>query len=208
MKFDMVVFDFDGTLVDSFASGVAIMQRIGPALNLKPIDDLESARGLPTKEFLKKLGVRFWSLPRVVRAYQAEAAKEAPHLKLFAQWQEVLPRFKAAGLPLGILSSNSEPAIRACLEANGAGDWFDFVVGYPKLFGKAKMLRRILRERKVDRPRLLYVGDEVRDVEAAKKAKVGSAACAWGFHAEALLRSAQPDVVLTAPGELARYVWA
>jgi phosphoglycolate phosphatase len=49
---------------------------------------------------------------------------------------------------------------------------------------------------------VLYVGDEMRDVAAAKKAKVAVAAVSWGFHAEALLRGMGPDAVLAEPGEL------
>ena len=79
---------------------------------------------------------------------------------------------------------------------------FAFVVGYPKLFGKAKALRRILKQEKTPRDRVLYVGDEMRDVIAAKKAKVAVAAVSWGFHAEALLRTQGPDAMLAEPGEL------
>jgi phosphoglycolate phosphatase len=71
---------------------------------------------------------------------------------------------------LGVLSSNREDNIRRCLRANGTEGHFAFAVGYPRLFGKAKALRRILRAERVGGPDVLYVGDEVRDVEAAERA--------------------------------------
>ena len=101
-----------------------------------------------------------------------------------------------------MLTSNKEDNVRRCLRANGAEGFFSFVVGYPRLFGKGKALRRIVRAGRLGRPEVLYVGDEVRDVEAARTAGVAAAAVTWGFHSESLLRGSGPDHVLTAPTEL------
>jgi phosphoglycolate phosphatase len=205
MRYPLIVFDFDGTLADSWASAVTIFQRIGPGLGLRPLADVESARSMPTKEFMRALGITFWKLPKVVRAFQAAAAETADQLKLFPAWPGVLETLAARGHRLGILSSNREESIRACLRANDVERHFAFVVGYPKLFGKAKALRRILKQERADRSALLYVGDEVRDLAAAKKARVAVAAVSWGFHAEALLRAEGPDAVLAEPGELVEF---
>ena len=202
MRYPLIVFDFDGTLADSWASAVDIFHRIGPGLGLKPIADPEAARAMPTKEFMRALGITFWKLPKVVRAYQAAAALDADKLKLFPAWPGVLETLAARGHRLGVLSSNREDSIRACFRANGVERYFAFVVGYPKLFGKAKALRRILKQERVERASLLYVGDEVRDVTAAKKARVAVAAVSWGFHDVELLRSLNPTFLLDTPAQL------
>jgi phosphoglycolate phosphatase len=204
MPFPLVVFDFDGTLADSLAQAIAIFRRIGPGLGLNPIadDDVPTLRTLPTKQLFKKLGVRFWRLPRVVRAYQAAAAEHAHELKLHAGIAEMLATLHAGGHRLGVLSSNREDVIRACLRANGVEEVFAFVVGYPKLFGKAKALRRIMKAEGIDRDGMLYVGDEVRDIEAANKVKVPVVAATWGFHARSLLEEAGPTSFATTPAEV------
>ena len=202
MRFPLIIFDFDGTLADSWTRAIAILHRIGPGLGLKPFDDIESARAMPTKQLFKAIGVTFWKLPKVVRAFHAAAAENAADLKLFPGWPGVLSELANRGHRLGILSSNSEANIRATLRGNGVEDAFAFVVGYPKLFGKAKALRKIIKQQNVNREQVLYVGDEVRDIEAAKKAHVAVTACAWGFHAESLLRAAKPDWMLKEPREL------
>ena len=201
-RYTTLVFDFDGTLADSFASAVAIFQRIGPSLGLKPLADPEQARDMPTKQLLKQIGVSFWKVGRVVRAYQAAAADEAHNLKLFSDWPDTLKALAAHGVRLGILSSNREDTIRTCLRANGVEELFAFVVGYPKLFGKAKALRRIMKVHGIAREKLLYVGDETRDVDAARKAKVAMAAVGWGFQAPAVLLEAKPTHFVGVPGEL------
>lgn len=204
MKHPLVVFDFDGTLADSLPQTVAIFRRIGPGLGLNDIPDEEvpALRSLPTKQLLKRLGVRFWRLPRVVRAYQAAAAEHAHELKLHAGIAEMLTGLHTTGHRLGVLSSNREDVIRTCLRTNGVEELFTFVVGYPKLFGKAKALRRILKAEKVERDQLLYVGDEVRDIEAANKVKVPVIAAAWGFHARQLLADAGPTFVADTPADV------
>jgi phosphoglycolate phosphatase len=92
--------------------------------------------------------------------------------------------------------------IRACLRANGVEEVFAFVIGYPKLFGKAKVLRRILRVEKAGRDGLLFVGDELRDLEAGRKAKVATVAVTWGFQDERLLRTGGATYLAHRPDEV------
>jgi phosphoglycolate phosphatase len=198
----LIVFDFDGTLADSLAAGLEIFNRLAPDLGYRPVEDPDAVRALPTREFLRRHGIPLWRLPRLVRRFHAAAAEGADRLRLFAGLTEVLPELRARGVRLGVLSSNREDNIRRCLRANGSEGHFAFVVGYPRLFGKAKALRRILRAEQLARPDVLYVGDEVRDVEAAKRAGVAVAAVTWGVHAEPLLRTATPDHMITTPQEL------
>ena len=196
MPFKLVVWDFDGTLADSLATAVKIFNRLAPELGFKPLEDVSAARGLSTRQFLRQQGISLWRLPRLVRKYHAAAAEEADKLKLAAGLADVLARVAGNGVRLGVLSSNREDNIRRCLRANGAEGHFAFVVGYPRLFGKAKALKRILRAERLTRSDVLYVGDELRDVEAAKRAGVRVAAVTWGFHTEALLRTGEPDFVV------------
>ena len=202
MNYRLVVFDFDGTLADSLASSVRIFQQIGPGLGLKPFDDLAAARSMPSRKVLKRVGVTFWKLPKVVRAFQAAVAEHAHELKLHPGVPDALAALHARGTRLGILSSNREDNIRTCLAANGVEPLFAFVVGHPQLFGKARALRRIRRRQKVERADMVYVGDETRDVEAAKRAGVGAAAVAWGYHTPELLGRLNPTVLVREPHEL------
>jgi phosphoglycolate phosphatase len=202
MPYKLVVCDFDGTLVDSLPTAVGIFNRLAPQLGLRPVIDVAAARSLTTRQFLREHGVTFWRLPRLVRRFKAAAAEQAASLRIVPGLAEVLARMRAGGVKLGILSSNSEDNIRRALRANGVENHFAFVVGYPKLFGKAKALRRIVRGERLEKCDVLYVGDEVRDVEAAHKAGVAAVAVTWGFHDEAILRSSRPDHVVTEPAGL------
>ena len=208
MSFKLVVFDFDGTLADSLAVAVGVFNRLAAELGHRPLDpsDLAALRSMPTRQFLRHHGISLWRLPRLIRRYHAAAAGEADSLKLFAGLPEAIAGLRNAGVRLGVLSSNREDNIRRCLRANGVEESFAFVVGYPKLFGKGKALRRILKAERFGASDVLYVGDEVRDIEAARKAGVAVAAVTWGFHAEPLLRESRPDFVIANPSELVELV--
>jgi phosphoglycolate phosphatase len=202
MRYRLVVFDFDGTLADSLGPAVELFNKLAPDLRLRPIVDIEAARSTPTRKFLRQHGIRFWRLPRVIRAFQAAAAVHADQIRLHDGVATVLEGLRSQGHRLGVLSSNREETIRACLRAAGVEHHFDFVVGYPKLFGKAKALRRIMKRERIDRAEMLFVGDELRDVEAGRKARVQTVAVTWGFHAEGLLTGGRPTFVVRHPDEL------
>jgi phosphoglycolate phosphatase len=202
MRYPLVVFDFDGTLADSLGPALASYNRIAPGLGLRSIVDLEAARSMPTRRLLRQLGIRFWRLPRVVRAFQEAAAEYAGDLRLHDGVAAMLHGLSARGHRLGILSSNREDVIRACLRANGVEELFAFVIGYPKLFGKAKALRRVLKVEKADRGGLLFVGDELRDLEAGRKAKVATVAVTWGFQSEPLLQTGGATYLARRPDEV------
>ncbi len=202
MSFKLVVWDFDGTLADSLPTAVGIFNRLAPEMGCKPVEDLSAARAMSTRQFLRQHGISLWRLPRLVRKYQAAAAEEADRMKLVAGLPEVLAALASAGIRLGVLSSNREDNIRRCLRANGVEQHFAFVVGYPRLFGKGKALKRIIRAERLERADVLYIGDEERDIEAAKKAGVKIAAVAWGFHTAELLWSCAPDYVVSEASEV------
>jgi HAD superfamily hydrolase (TIGR01549 family) len=206
MPFKLVVFDFDGTVADSLMTALGIFNRFAAELRYKPIEDTEAVRSMTTRQFMKHHGISLWRLPRLVRKFHAAAAEEAEKLKLYPGLPEMLATLHTDGVRLGILSSNKEENIRRCLRVNGAEEFFAFVVGYPKLFGKGRALRRIVRAERIERPDVLYVGDEMRDIEAARKAGVASAAVTWGFHAEPLLRTSEPNYIVNDPAKLPEVV--
>jgi phosphoglycolate phosphatase len=206
VPYKLVVWDFDGTLVDSMQSALAIYNRLAAELHYRPIEDPVAVRSMTTRQFLRHHGISLWRLPRLIRKFHAAAAEGAHELRLHAGLLETLSAASASGARLGVLSSNKEENIRRCLRANGAEEFFSFVVGYPRLFGKGKALRRIMKGERVECAEVLYVGDEVRDIEAARKARVASAAVTWGFHAEALLRANRPDHLVPDPPALGRLI--
>jgi phosphoglycolate phosphatase len=202
MRFSLLIWDFDGTLADSLALALELFNRSSAVWGYRPVTDVEAVRHLSARQFMRQHGISWWRLPRLVRYFHAEAAAYASQLRLYPPVAEMLPPLREAGLRFGILSSNSEANIRATLRANGQEEAFEFIASCPRLFRKGSALRRLVRRLDVPRERILYLGDEVRDITAARKAGVAIAAVSWGFHALPVLRAAQPDFLLTHPHQL------
>jgi phosphoglycolate phosphatase len=114
---------------------------------------------------------------------------------------EVLARLHGRGHRIGILTSNSESNVAAFLSRHDL-PYFHFVRTSSKLFGKASQMKKIIKEEKVPPADALYVGDETRDVEAAKESGLRMAAVTWGYNSKAALEAMSPDHLLHKPAEL------
>ena len=111
-------------------------------------------------------------------------------------------RLKNTGFNLGILSSNSKINVCKFLENNNLDNIFDFIYSSRHLFGKDKTLLRLLKKRNIPKKNAVYVGDETRDIEAAKKAGISIVSVSWGFNSRKTLEALQPDQIAGSPGEL------
>jgi phosphoglycolate phosphatase len=202
MRYRMVVWDFDGTLADTLALAVATYNALAARHGFRPVADPAAVREMGSLAFLRHHRIPLRRLPLLLREYRAETRSRMAEVRLFEGLPAVLARLRAAGVVQGVLSSNSAENIERCLRANGVGAEFAFVVGYPRLFGKGRALRRLLRAHRVEPALFLYVGDEERDVAAAHQAGVAVAAVGWGLHAPEVLARQSPTHFWPAPAAI------
>src|ERR1700733_12276878 len=155
MRYRLIVWDFDGTLADTLALAFATYNDFALQYGFLPIDDPAAVRNLGALGFFRKHGIPLYRVPLLVKAYLAATKGRMAGIRLFEGVPELLRGLKGGGSRVGVLSSNSADNIRSCLNANGVENEFDFVVGYPRLFGKATALRRLLKDENVDRRHIL-----------------------------------------------------
>ena len=199
-----VIFDFDGTLADTLWLGLRVCNAIAPELGLRTVADeeVEKLREMSTQELLGYLGIPLPKLPLLVRRVRREMRRQIASVDLFEGIGECLQRLQAAGISLGVVTSNSRQNVRACLRNHGVDSCFDFVHTSTHLFGKHRTLRRLLRKRQLAAEGVYYVGDQGRDVEAARKCRVKSIAACWGYQSRERLRSCTPDFLAETPAEI------
>jgi phosphoglycolate phosphatase len=121
-------------------------------------------------------------------------AENIDSIRLFPGVPEALTALRRNGTRLAIVSSNSEQNIRRVI----GGELADQIAFYgcgASLFGKASKLRSAIRHCNVDRARTIYVGDETRDIEAARAAGTASGAVLWGYAAPDVLLGLKPTIV-------------
>jgi phosphoglycolate phosphatase len=204
MAYQLILWDFDGTLADTLASLVELYNELAAKYGFRPVTNPELVRGLTPLAFLREYRIPLRRVPTLARQMRAAQREHMPSTRLFADLVPVLEAIHAAGPPMGILSSNASENIWACLRANRTEGLFEFVIGYSRLLGKAQAIRHLLRARKLHPSELVYVGDEVRDLEAARQAGVVFAAVTWGLNTHTLLATQDPDYLFEQPNALLR----
>ncbi len=201
---NVIIFDFDGTIADSFGTFVAITNRLAIEYGFPTIgpEEVQHFRSLSSREIIRQSKVPRIRLPFFLRRFRREFNSEVCNLKPIPGMKEALLALKHRGDCLGIVSSNSEENVRSFLKTQGLEDLFDFVGGGLSLFGKEKVLRQIIRKNHLNPARVIYVGDETRDVEAARKTEIKVIAVGWGFNTSQALARHQPDFLIQHPGQL------
>lgn len=203
-----IIFDFDGTIADSFGAMMEIFEEHKKEFGFDKFGDeeLKVYREQGVAELIKKRKISIWKILKILRVGKKLMNKKIISVKPFKGIREILIELKNRGLILGIISTNSEENIRKFLKKNKI-EVFDYVVGKGSLFGKKRVIKNILKKSPsigsgLKKDEVLYVGDEVRDIEACKKIGIKIAAVAWGFSDEKLLKKNKPDFLVKEPDEL------
>lgn len=201
-----IIFDFDGTLVDTLESAFLIYNTVAPARGWRigTREELAKVRNLPLKEILKIAQVPFWQVPTLLQDIRAGLKKDLISIAPVSGMAHVLQMLVERGYRVGILSSNSEENIRMYLRAHQMDMYFSFVLGHDRLFGKAQALRHFLKANSLSADDVWYVGDEVRDIEASAHAGVRNVAVCWGFNTKEALSRAHPTAFADRPDDLLR----
>lgn len=203
MRYRLLVFDFDGTLADSFPFFLDAIDTLADKHGFRRIDRsrLATLRELDARQMLKHVGLPLWKAPRVGADFRAMMADAAPTIPLFDGVPAALERLHAGGVTLAILTSNSEHNVRVVLGERNAALFHHFSCG-SALFGKHDKLRRLLKQAGVPAQDALCIGDEARDAEAARRAGVDFAAVSWGYTKVDALRAQEPVFLFEYPGQI------
>jgi phosphoglycolate phosphatase len=202
-SYELIVFDFDGTIADSLHQGLAHYNSLASRYGFLPVTDITAARAMKTKAFFKAHKIPLRRLPRLYKEFTRLQKDHMPGIRLYDGMAEAIESL-ASRYRVGILSSNSEENIRRCLAANQVERHFSFVLSHSSIFGKHKSMRKVLKIEKLSREKVVYIGDELRDMKAAAKAKIDACAVTWGIHTENVLLQEGPRFIARQPSDLLR----
>jgi phosphoglycolate phosphatase len=183
MRYPLVIFDFDGTLADSFPFFVKAQHALAQRHGFTAIDEerVEDLRRLGTRELLQELKFPTWKVP-IVAADFIRMMRGAPPVPLFPGVADVLRQLLDAEL----------------MEA------IELIDGGAHVLGKHRRIARMLKQAKADASQAIYIGDQVSDGEAARRVGVAFGAVGWGYsHADTLRAMGAEEFFETVP-ELGR----
>jgi len=201
-RYELAIFDFDGTLADSGDWFLSITDELADRFKFRRVapEEVESLRGRTTREVIRHVGIPRWKLPAIGRYVHAKLATQIDRIALFDGVTEVIDTLADAGVRIAVVTSNSEDNARAVL--GPLTDRIEMFECGASLFGKAPRYRKVLRRMRIARAAAVSIGDETRDIAAARKVGITAGAVLWGYANREVLLRCQPDMVFERPCEV------
>jgi len=211
-KIKMVIFDFDGTIADTLPFSFQKFLEIAKLFQIDDLTDRQIINEIRSKSYqellqgsFKKAWLKLPFIVYMIKNMQKELEKEIEKIKLFPGIKRVLGDLKKNGYKLAIISSNRKESIDKFIKYNNI-DMFDFIHGKTDLFGKADYLEKFVKDFKLKKSEVIYVGDEIRDVESCQEAGIKIIGVFWGLHRPEVLKAHSADFIVKKPSEILKIV--
>jgi phosphoglycolate phosphatase len=205
----LVIFDFDGTLSDSGDWFLSVIDQLARRFNFRTVapDQVEMLRHKSSREVIDFLGISRWKMPLIARHLRKLVGRNAHQIELFPGTPDLLERLADTGVKIALVTSNSEANARKILGEEHAAR-IDFYACGSSLFGKAPKFRRVLKKMGIPAAQALAIGDETRDVDAAREVGMRAGSVLWGYASETVLTALEPDALFRKPQDIIDYVAA
>lgn len=198
-----VIFDFDGTLVDSQLALLSAWNAVAEKYHFKKVklEELEDLKKISIKERSKLYNVPLYKLPIIMPYFYQSYKKCIKEITLFKGIKELLIEIKNRGYHIAIISSNSKENIASFLEGNEI-EGISTILCSSHIFGKDKVIQKFLKENKLNSAEVIYIGDEQRDIVACKKVGIKIVWVDWGYDAFEVIQGEKPDYIVSKPIEI------
>jgi phosphoglycolate phosphatase len=202
-RYKLIIFDFDGTLADSFSWHLRVINDIAVKYRFRRIEEneVETLRSYDARQAIAYVGLRMWKLPLIQRHMRKRMKCEIDQITLFPGIDRLLQALNAKGVALAIVTSNSFANVHRVLGPKNAALIQHYACG-ASIFGKRAKLRKVLRTCGIRPDEVLFISDEIRDLHESRAEKIPFGAVAWGFNSIELLKRNSPDELFASIDEI------
>lgn len=199
----IILFDFDGTIADTLHLSLEIVNEYltsesYPLISEKELKDL---RNMSPLQLITHFKFPIWKIPTLVKLVREDLYKEADKIKIFPGIEKLIVNLKANNFHLAILSSNIRETIDKFLNRYRLTA-FDYIKCEPNILEKAKLIKSFLKEHSLGTKDVIYIGDEIRDIEACRRVGIQIISVAWGFNDASSLQKLKPDFLAKTPARI------
>lgn len=197
------IFDFDGTIVDSQAAFISVFNKnLRHSDNPLSVIEIEELRGMSSRRALRHIGIKWWQLSKLFISGSHDFYQLLPTLKPFNDVTAVLQQLHDRGDKLYIVTSNGKHSVNAFLSQHNLAHLFTEIVTDASVFNKSRYICRLIIRQQLHRRETVYVGDETRDISAARLARLRIVSVSWGFNTKKILKKRRPNYLIDTPKEL------
>lgn len=202
----LLIFDFDGTLANTIETGIEIYNELASGYGLKTVSvsEVRELRKLNTRALLDELGISRLMAVKLGAHIRKLLHERMGEVDMIKGTRDAIRDLHREGFRLGILSSNSADNVRMFIKRFELLDCFSFIEAGVSLFGKPHRIANVLKKMSIEPSIAMYVGDETRDMEAARKTHVSGLAVCWGANGREAMETEGPDYCIDDPAELIR----
>ncbi|MFA5004156.1 MAG: HAD hydrolase-like protein [Candidatus Saccharimonadales bacterium] len=202
----VVILDFDGTIVDSLPAVIKVFEDISKHPRRFSPKQIEAFRNLSLPELANNLKIPKWKIPWLLFRGRRMMRSHLRSIKIHPGMEDAIKKLDANSIKLYILSSNSEQNVRKYLQWHGLDRYFLGIYGGAGLLGKAPKLAKLVKRERIVAGRTWYIGDETRDVLAAKTVGLHSGAVTWGYNTSKALVAKDPERIFNTPIEIVKAI--
>lgn len=198
-----IIFDFDGTLADSTDVFIKAWNLFAPKYRYDPIDieGVIATKHMSLSQRAREYHFPMHKLPLIMPKVYRYFKENVKDVKLFKGIKEMLNGLAAEGYQIVVLSSNAKENIELLLKQEGVVSVSE-VLTSSRIFGKDTVLKKFMRQNQVTPDQILYVGDELRDIQACNKVNIPFMWVSWGIDGFDLVEKENPKFVAHKPEEI------
>jgi len=202
-----LIFDFDGTIADTFDLSLQIGREILDSLKLHHLSEeaIVHFRNRPFRETIRNLKIPIHKIPQLLIRVRRGIHDHIDEIRPFDGIREILRDLKSHTGFMGMVTSNSEENVNKFLERFDLC-FFDAGSYSSAIRGKASMMRRLIRKNKLVKESTVYIGDTTDDIDACRKVGIKVAAVTWGYNTREVLEHSKPDFLIERVGDLSRLI--
>ena len=169
-------------------------------------EEVKKLRQMRLIDVAKREHVPIWRIPFMMIRGRRMMSQRIGEVQLFDGMDSIIKKLYTEEFRLLIMSSNSTSNIDKFLKVHRLDQYFEKIYGGAGLFGKKRLLHRILHTNRLTASECVYIGDESRDVQASKEVGMPCISVCWGFNDESVLRKYQPEAVAKKPDDLLKII--
>lgn len=209
-KIKFVIFDFDGTIADTmpFNFGRLLELLRKEKINLPEKEIIKKIKSNSYLELMKEFKLSWLRIPfmlQIVKQTQRDLYSQIDKIKIFPGIKSLLKDLKDKNYQIGILSSNMQRNVNKFIKINKL-NFFDIIYCESNILGKDQTFRKMMKKYNLKTEEIIYVGDEIRDVEACKKVGIKIIGVSWGLHTIEALKKIDVDYIAKKPQKILQII--